>query len=151
MTTSKASTRLHQLGAVTVAAVLATWLSACSGPSSKGDGGTEVKLGYFPNLTHASAIVGIEKGYFKDQLADDQAQVKVFDFNSGSDVITQLQSGGLDASYIRPSPAITAYASDPSVSVISGATSGGASLMVSHSITSIEDLQGKTLATPGPS
>ena len=29
----------------------------------------QVKLGYFPNLTHASAIVGVQKGYFKDELA----------------------------------------------------------------------------------
>ena len=36
----------------------------------------------------------------------------------GETVITQLQSGGLDASYIGPSPAITAYAADPSVSII---------------------------------
>ncbi len=144
--------RLRRLGALITAGVIATSLAACSGNDggSGDEGGTEVKLGYFPNLTHASAIVGIEKGYFKDQLADDDATVKVFDFNSGSDVITQLQGGGLDASYIGPSPAITAYASDPSVSLISGATSGGASLMVADSIAGIEDLAGKTLATPGP-
>lgn len=65
-------------------------------------------------------------------------------------MITQLQSGGLDASYIGPSPAITTYASDPSVSIISGATSGGASLMVRDDISSPEAFKGMTLATPGP-
>jgi len=143
--------------------VLATTLTACGGDddsgsddnASGGDGGSsstddyEVKLGYFPNLTHASAIVGIENGIFEDKLGESGASLSVFDFNSGSDVIQQLQSGGLDASYIGPSPAITAYVADPSVRLISGATSGGASFLVNEDISGPEDLEGKTLATPG--
>jgi NitT/TauT family transport system substrate-binding protein len=154
--------RLRRLGALVAVGVLATALTACgsdddgsddSASSGNGGGTTddyEVKLGYFPNLTHASAIVGIDKGYLEDHISEDGGSLKVFDFNSGSDVIQQLQSGGLDASYIGPSPAITAYDADPSVRIVSGATSGGASLVVSKDITSPDDLEGKTIATPGP-
>jgi NitT/TauT family transport system substrate-binding protein len=148
--------RFRRLGAIVAAGVIAASLAACSsddsGDGSGGSGGdsTEVKLGYFPNLTHASAIVGIDKGYFKDALADDNASLKTLDFNSGSDTIDALNNGDLDATYIGPSPAITAFATSGNVSVISGATSGGASLVVSSDIKSPEDLAGKTLATPGP-
>lgn len=146
--------RLRRLGAVIAAGVVVTSLAACSSndSSSSGSGGsaTEVKLGYFPNLTHASAIVGIDKGYFKDALANDGASLKTLDFNSGSDTIDALNNGDLDATYIGPSPTITAFGTSHNVSVISGATSGGASLVVNKDIKSAKDLAGKTLATPGP-
>jgi sulfonate transport system substrate-binding protein len=160
--------RPRSLRYVVVAGVVALSLSACSGGSNSNAGsssntttsagsgntgstgnGVEVKLGYFPNLTHASAIVGIKNGYFKNALASDGATLKALDFNSGSDTIDALLAGDLDATYIGPSPAISAYATSQNVSIVSGATSGGASLVVSKNITSPSDLAGKTLATPG--
>jgi NitT/TauT family transport system substrate-binding protein len=138
------------------AGLAVTVLAACGGgggddDSAGGGGGdsTEVRLGYFPNLTHATAIVGIENGYFDDALAEDGATVEYLDFNSGSDTIDALLNGDLDATYIGPSPAITAYATSKNVSVISGATAGGASLVVNPDIKSPADLEGTTLATPG--
>jgi NitT/TauT family transport system substrate-binding protein len=145
------STRPRRLAAAASAVVIAATLAACSSDDGgRGGGSSEVKLGYFPNLTHASAIVGIQKGYFKDALSKDGASLKTLDFNSGSDTIDALNNGDLDATYIGPSPAITAYATSHNVSVISGATSGGASLVVNQDIKSPKDLAGKTLATPGP-
>jgi NitT/TauT family transport system substrate-binding protein len=140
--------------------VLAATLSACGSDDDKsttaaGSSGVpqddyQVKLGYFPNLTHASAIVGVDQGYFKDALATNGATLKTFQFNSGSDTIEALLSGSLDATYIGPSPTITAFGtSQGGVQVISGATSGGASLVVNSDIKSPADLAGKTLATPG--
>lgn len=146
-------TRFRRLGALVAVGVLATSLAACSSDSGSGgsssSASTEVKLGYFPNLTHASAIVGIDKGYFKDALAADSATLTTLDFNSGSDTIDALLAGDLDATYIGPSPAVTAYATSQNVSIVSGATSGGASLVVSSSIKTPADLKGKTIATPG--
>jgi sulfonate transport system substrate-binding protein len=157
-------TRFRRLGALVAVGVLATSLAACgsdngSSSSSSGDStgksggsggsGGEVNLGYFPNLTHASAIVGLDKGYFKTALAKDGATLKATEFNSGSDTIDALLAGDLDATYIGPSPAITAYGTSKNVSIISGATSGGASLVVSSDIKSPQDLKGTTIATPG--
>ena len=152
--------RLRRLGAIVAAGVIATTLAACSSDDSSDDDTSstsgaatddyQVKLGYFPNLTHASAIVGVEKGYFDDALKENGASVKTFQFNSGSDTIDALLSGSLDATYIGPSPTITAYAqSQGGVRVLSGATSGGASLVVADDINGPEDLKGKTIATPG--
>lgn len=84
--------RVRRLSTAVAAGVLVSSLAACSDSGSGSDATTEVKLGYFPNLTHASAIVGIDKGLFDKALKSDSGAVKVFDFNSGSDVITQLQS-----------------------------------------------------------
>ena len=144
--------RFRRSTGLIVAAIAAASLTACSSQASDSGSGraVEVKLGYFPNLTHASAIVGIDKGYFEGALASDDASLKTLDFNSGSDTIDALISGGLDATYIGPSPAITAFATSHNVSVISGATSGGASLVVNKDVKSAADLAGKTLATPGP-
>lgn len=162
MTVSLTGARFRRLAALAAVGVLAATLTACGGDdkndSAGGTGNTggattddyQIKLGYFPNLTHASAIVGIDQGLFDKDVSAKGGSVKYFDFNSGSDVITALQSGALDASYIGPGPSITAYATDQSIRVISGATYGGASLMVSSDITGPEDLKGTTLATPGP-
>lgn len=153
MTVHSPAKRFRRLAAVAATGLIAATLAACSSSDSDSGGGggdsAEIKLGYFPNLTHASAIVGIEKSYFADALEKDGASLKTLEFNSGSDTIDALLNGDLDATYIGPSPAITAYATSSNVSIISGATSGGAALVVDESITSPADLKGKTLATPG--
>ncbi len=54
-------------------AVLTTAATTRSSTSGAATDDYQVKLGYFPNLTHASAIVGIEKGYFEDALEENGA------------------------------------------------------------------------------
>lgn len=163
-------TRASRYAGLLLAATLAaTTLAACGGnddnasdnpgTTSGTDGnsnspqqvGGSLTLGYFPNLTHGSAIVGVQKGYFKDELAKNGATLKTQIFNSGSDTLEALAGGSLDATYIGPSPAITAFAQSNGdlVRLVSGATQGGASLMVNPSITSVADLKGKKIATPG--
>jgi ABC-type nitrate/sulfonate/bicarbonate transport system substrate-binding protein len=98
------------------ASVLVLSLSACGddgGGSASADEGSgenvEVRLGYFPNLTHGTALVGLAEGSYEDALSEDGATLTAQDFNSGSDTIEALLGGGLDATYIGPSPTITAY------------------------------------------
>ena len=71
-------------------------------------------------------------------------------FNSGTEVIEAIFSGALDASFIGPNPAINGYARSggEAVRIVSGTTSGGASLVVREGIESPADLAGTTLATP---
>lgn len=148
--------RPGRVAACVAAGATVVALAGCGsdgGSETGGSGGGdsyEVKLGYFPNVTHASAIIGQKRGFVEAALAEDNATVQYLDFNSGSDTIDSLLAGSLDATYIGPSPAITAFAqSQGGVSIMSGAASGGASLMVDPAIKSPEDLAGKTLATPG--
>ena len=107
-----------------------------------------LRLGYFPNLTHATAIVGVEDGHFAKALGKNKLKTQTF--NAGPEATQALLSGALDATYIGPGPATNAYAKSggEAVRVISGATSGGAALVVKPEITSVEDLKGKKIATP---
>jgi NitT/TauT family transport system substrate-binding protein len=110
--------------------------------------GEALRLGYFPNLTHATAIVGVEKGFFAKALGGTKLETKTF--NAGGDAVTALFGNSIDASYIGPNPAINAFqkSNGEAIRVISGATSGGAFLVTKKDIDGADDLKGKKLATP---
>jgi NitT/TauT family transport system substrate-binding protein len=127
-------------------------LAACSSPSGSGgagDDGVTLRLGYFPNVTHATAIVGVENGIFQDALGPG-ITLTPQTFNAGGDVVTAIFGGGLDASYVGPNPALNAWGQSEgtAIKIVSGATSGGAFLVVSPAITSAEQLAGRKLGTP---
>jgi len=108
-----------------------------------------IRLGYFPNVTHAPALVGIEGGIFEDNFGDN-VTLETTSFNAGPDVITAILSGALDASFIGPGPAISGYqqSNGEALRIVSGAASGGAYLVTKPEITSADDLKGKTISTP---
>jgi NitT/TauT family transport system substrate-binding protein len=147
--------RRRALSVLVLPLVLAVLAAGCGSSSSDEpkaaateDTPTTVHLGYFPNLTHATAIAGVEKGIFEKALGTDT--LKVATFNAGPAAIEALLSGAVDATYIGPSPTINAFVQShgEAVRIISGATSGGASLVVKPAITSPDDLKGKKLASP---
>ena len=109
-----------------------------------------LRLGYFPNVTHAPAILGVEDGHCSPTALGSNVDLELSTFNAGTDVITALFSGALDASFIGPNPAINGYAKSEgdALRIVAGTTSGGASLVVSEDINTAADLKGKTLSTP---
>src|SRR3982750_1572674 len=121
-----------------------------SGDSGNSGGATasELRLGYFANLTHAPALIGENQGYFKDELGKTKLTTQVF--NAGPDEVEALFAGGLDAAYIGPSPTINAYGQSDgdAIRIIAGAASGGAQLVVRDGINTPQDLKGTTLASP---
>ena len=108
-----------------------------------------LRLGYFPNVTHSPAVVGVEHGDFEDTLGDN-VTLELSTFNAGPAAVEAIFGGALDASFIGPNPAINAYAQSKgeAIRIVSGTASGGAYLVTKPEITSSEDLEGKTLATP---
>ena len=108
-----------------------------------------VRLGYFPNVTHAPALVGVAEGSFSDALGDG-VDLQTFTFNAGTEAVEALLAESLDITFIGPNPAINAFAKSDgdAIRIVSGSTSGGAYLVVKPEITSVEQLQDKTLATP---
>jgi NitT/TauT family transport system substrate-binding protein len=108
-----------------------------------------LKLGYFPNITHATAIVGVESGIFARDLGPG-VTFETATFNAGSSAIEALLNGAVDATYIGPNPAINGYAKSggAALRIIAGATSGGAFLVVKPSIKTVDQLKGTKLATP---
>jgi NitT/TauT family transport system substrate-binding protein len=113
-----------------------------------GNPAAELKLGYFGNVTHAPALVGVSQGYIAKELGDTKLSTQVF--NAGPAAIEALNAGAIDATYIGPNPAINSFVKSggESVSIIAGAAAGGAQLVVKPEITSAADLKGKTLASP---
>ena len=109
---------------------------------------TEVRLGYFANVTHAPALIGLSEGLFEDALGDVALQTEVF--NAGPAAIEALSAGAIDATYIGPNPAINTFiqSGGASARIIAGATSGGAALVVRDGIDTPDDLAGTTIATP---
>jgi NitT/TauT family transport system substrate-binding protein len=107
-----------------------------------------VRLGYFPNFTHAPALIGVQNGIFAKKLGD--VTLETTTFNAGGEAIEAMFAGAIDATFIGPSPTINAYAQSngDAVRVVSGAAANGAFLVVREGIDSAEDLVGKTLATP---
>src|SRR6195952_2830241 len=137
-----------------VPAVLA--VSACGGSSSATTSGTsaasspasELRLGYFANLTHAPALIGVQQGLFAKELGNTKLKTQVF--NAGPDEVTALFAGALDAAYIGPSPTVNAWgqSNGKAIQIIAGAGSGGAELVVRDGIHSAAALKGKNLASP---
>ena len=109
----------------------------------------DLRLGLYANLAHAPALVGLRQGIFAKALGPDVTLLRTT-FGAGPDAVTALLSNSIDATYIGPNPAINAFAQSrgQAVRIVSGATSGGASLVVKPAVTSSADLKGKTLATP---
>lgn len=138
---------LLSLAAVLAGCTRAGNTAARSTPSRDEGAAAEVRLGYFPNVTHAPAIIGVNKGYFTRELGSTKLTTQTF--NSGTDEANALLGGSLDIGFIGSGPAINAFTkSGGTIQVISGAVSGGAELVVKPDITSPEGLKGKSLATP---
>src|SRR5215217_1351614 len=83
--------------------------SGSDGASTVGRGpdGVTLRLGYFPNITHATGIVGVESGIFARNLGDN-ITLETATFNAGPAAVEALFSGAIDATYIGPNPAINA-------------------------------------------
>jgi sulfonate transport system substrate-binding protein len=108
-----------------------------------------LRLGYFPNITHATALVGVESGIFRQALGPG-VTLEVSSFNAGGAASEALLNGAIDATFIGPNPAINAHAQSggAAIRIIAGTTSGGAYLVVGPAITTADGLRGKKLATP---
>jgi NitT/TauT family transport system substrate-binding protein len=134
--------------AATSAAGASAATSASAAATTSGEKVT-LRLGYFPNITHATALVGVEKGIFADQLGPN-VTLHTQTFNAGPNAIDALFASSIDATYVGPNPAINGYVKSKgeALRIVSGATSGGASLVVASDINGPADLKGKTLATP---
>ncbi|ASO22124.1 NitT/TauT family transport system substrate-binding protein [Actinoalloteichus hoggarensis] len=107
-----------------------------------------VNLGYFPNITHWSALIGVSEGRFEEALGD--TRLETHTFNAGPDAVNGLLGDSLDIQFIGSNPPLSAYEQSDGTHtrLIAGVTSGGAQLVVAPNIESVDDLRGGTIATP---
>ena len=107
------SSRTIRLLALAATALLtATALTACGGDdeAASGDANAEasaIRLGYFPNITHAPALIGVNKGFFQEALGS-TTKLDAKTFNAGPAALEGLLSGAIDATYIGPTRRSTA-------------------------------------------
>lgn len=126
-------------------------LLAVTGPGCKKSGGeadanAPLRLGFFPNITHAQALVGHVEGTFAAEPGIGKLEVK--QFNAGPAAMEALVGGSLDVSYVGTGPAINTYLkAGRELRIISGAVNGGA-VLVTRSAKSAAELKGKKLASP---
>jgi NitT/TauT family transport system substrate-binding protein len=149
---------------VTTAAMIgaALLLAGCSSSSTSssssgstananaaGSSPVTVRLGFLSNITHAPALVALKEGFFTKALGS-AGTLKATAFSAGTEETTAILSGQLDAAYVGPNPAINAWqkSDGKAIKIVSGAATGGASIVVKKGITSAAQLKGKSLATP---
>ena len=140
----------------------AAFLAACGGgddePTASGSGATldpnravTLRLGYFPNITHAQPNVGLERGTYS-QVLGSNVKLETKTFNAGPSVIEAIFAGALDASYIGPNPAINGFVQSQGkdIRIVAGATSGGALFIIrpDRGINGPADFANKKIATP---
>jgi NitT/TauT family transport system substrate-binding protein len=128
--------------------------------SSSSNGGISVggsnekkilRIGYFPNINHAQAVIGLGNGDFQKALGNN-ITVQPFLFNAGPSAIEALTAKRIDVTYVGPNPAINGYvvSDGKDLRIIAGATSGGAVFVVRNDsgIQSPKDFAGKKFASP---
>src|SRR6476661_2067520 len=110
-----------------------------------------IRIGYFPNINHAQAVIGLNNGDFQKILGNN-TKVETIVFNAGPSAVEALLANRIDATYIGPNPTINGYVASggKDIRVISGVSSGGASFVVRNDagIQSVKDLGGKKFASP---
>lgn len=122
-------------------------LAACGG---KEEGKTKVRVAYFPNITHAQALV-IKNQKTLEQKWKDNAEVSWTSFNAGPAEMEAIFAGEIDLGYIGPVPALSANVkSGGDVKIISNTTDAGSVLLKRKGadIQTVKDLAGKKIAVP---
>src|SRR4030095_4148362 len=74
---------------------------------------TTLRVGHFPNITHAQALVASQlsregKGWFEERLGKD-VKIEWFVYNAGPSAMEALAANSIDLTYVGPNPALNLY------------------------------------------
>jgi len=117
---------------------------------------TVLRVGHFPNITHAQALVAHNlsrqgKGWFEERVGPG-TKIEWFVYNAGPSAMEAIFAGSIDLTYVGPGPALNAYtkANGAEIRLIAGAANGGAALVVQpdQNLNAPADFRGKKIATP---
>lgn len=119
--------------------------------ASAGPPRIKVRIGHFPNITHAQALIAHATGKVEAAFGE-IAKVEWKVFSAGPSAVEALFAGNLDIAVIGPNPAINAFvkSNGEALRVVSGAASGGAALVIRGDldIRDAQDFRGRKIATP---
>jgi NitT/TauT family transport system substrate-binding protein len=126
-------------------------LSGCQASTGAAPGKLVMRVGYFPNITHSQALIGMARGDFQTALGE-SVEIQATQFNAGPSAIEAIFAGQIDLTYIGPNPAINGFikSEGKALRIVCGATSGGAAFIVrpAAGIQTAADLAGKKIASP---
>jgi NitT/TauT family transport system substrate-binding protein len=127
----------------------ATATGSGSGAASSGTAASSLRLGYFANVTHSTAIAEVANGTLQKDLGSG-TKLDTSIYSAGPTEMTALLGGQLDAAYVGPSSALSAWTKSDKqgLTIIAGAETGGAELVVDANITTAAQLKGTTIADP---
>src|SRR5215467_4410238 len=117
---------------------------------------TKIRVGHFPNITHAQGVIAHAlsrqgKGWFEQRLGTD-TKIEWFVYNAGPSAMEAIFARSIDLTYVGSGPALNAYAKSngEEIRLISGAANGGAGLIVQpdENLNAPNDFRGKKIATP---
>src|SRR3982750_865150 len=117
---------------------------------------TVIRVGHFPNITHAQALVAHNlsrqgKGWFEEKLGGG-LKIEWFVYNAGPSAMEAVFAQSIDLTYVGPGPALNAYtkANGAEIRLIAGAANGGAGLVIQAdgNLKTSSDFRGKKIATP---
>jgi len=126
------------------------------GPSAARADKITLRVGYFPNITHAQGVIGSHStrekhGWFEQRLGPD-VTIHWFPFNAGPSAMEAIFAGAIDLTYVGPNPALNAYirSGGDEIRVLAGSALGGAALVVAGDgrIAAPGQFKGRRLATP---
>jgi NitT/TauT family transport system substrate-binding protein len=118
--------------------------------------GGVIRVGHFPNITHAQALVAHNlsrqgKGWFEEKLGPG-TKIEWFVYNAGPSAMEAVFAQSIDLTYVGPGPALNAYtkSNGAEVRLIAGAANGGAALVVQpdQNLKAASDFRGKKIGTP---
>lgn len=133
---------------VALVLVAAVAVAGCKGREKEEQ--PAVRIGFFPNITHAQALLGFADGTFSKTFGS-SGKVEKRVFNAGPAAMEALLAGELDIAYIGPVPAINGFVrSGGAAIVIAGAAEGGSVLVARREakVTQVGDLRDKKVAVP---
>src|SRR3954468_23087298 len=117
---------------------------------------TKLRVGHFPNITHAQALVAHNlsrqgKGWFEEKLGGD-VKIEWFVYNAGPSAMEAIFAKSIDLTYVGPGPALNAYtkSNGAEIRLIAGSANGGAAWVVQpdQNLKAPADFRGKRIATP---
>jgi NitT/TauT family transport system substrate-binding protein len=117
---------------------------------------TKIRVGHFPNITHAQGVIAHAlsrqgKGWFEQRLGAD-TKIEWFVYNAGPSAMEAIFARSIDLTYVGSGPALNAYtkSNGEEIRLIAGAANGGAGLVVQSdgNLKAPADFRGKKIATP---
>lgn len=142
--------RAHLAHALAASAFLGAHVLGCAGCGHERPRSV-LRVGYFPNVTHAQALVGIPSGMLGERLPTG-VRLETRVFVAGPSLIEALFAGAIDLGFVGPTPTLNGHVRSKgrALRVVAGASSGGSVLVVRDGVTieRTKDLRGKTLSTP---